>query len=176
VYAASIANGGSLNDIRPGIDYFARLKRAGNFILVDATPATVASGQTPITFDWDYLQLAYGIEFKKSGLKWSVVVPSNGVYGAFYCQGINATAPHPYAARLWQEFLYSVQGQLLWLKGFSHPARFTDLARRKLIPKSLLNALPAPAAYAKVRFASSAQQSKAKAIVVDEWGPKVAGS
>jgi putative spermidine/putrescine transport system substrate-binding protein len=176
VFAASIANGGSLNDIRPGIDYFARLKRAGNFILVDATPATVASGQTPITFDWDYLQLAYGLEFKKSGLKWSVVVPANGVYGAFYCQAINATGPHPFAARLWQEFLYSAQGQLLWLRGYSHPARFADLAKRKLIPKSLLNALPAPAAYAKVKFANPSQQAKAKAIVVQEWGPKVAGS
>ena len=92
------------------------------------------------------------------------------------CQAINATAPHPFAGRLWQEFLYSKQGQLLWLKGFSHPARFADLAKRKQIPKALLNALPAPAAYAKVKFASSGQQTKAKEILTAEWGPKVAGS
>ena len=57
----------------------------------------------------------------------SVSIPKSGVYGGYYCQAINADAPHPWAARLWQEFLYSDQGQLLFLKGFAHPARFADL-------------------------------------------------
>ncbi len=52
----------------------------------------------------------------------------DGVYGGYYAQAVNATAPHPYAARLWEEFIYSDQGQLLYLKGFAHPARFNDLA------------------------------------------------
>ena len=78
-------------------------------------------------------------------------------------QAINATAPHPWAARLWEEFLYSDQGQIIWLKGFAHPARFDDLATRKVIPKSLLSALPSAALYAKVKFASIGQQTAAKA-------------
>jgi putative spermidine/putrescine transport system substrate-binding protein len=102
-----------------------------------------------------------------------VNVPSDGVYGAYYCQAINATAPHPNAARLWQEFVYSDQGQLLWLKGFSHPARFQDLAARKAIPKSLLSALPAASIYANVKFANSAQQTKAKNLIAQQWPTKV---
>ncbi len=176
VFSASVANGGSLNDIGPGIDFFAKLKQAGNYIPVDATPATVASGQTPITIDWDYLQLAYGKEFAKSSLKWTVGVPKGGVYGSYYCQAINASAPNPFAARLWQEFLYSTQGQLLWLKGYSHPARFQDLVKKKLVPKTLINALPSPQAYAGVKFANPTQLNKAKAKIAAEWGPKVAGS
>jgi putative spermidine/putrescine transport system substrate-binding protein len=176
VFSASIANGGSLNDIGPGIDYFAKLKKLGNFIPVDATPATVASGQTPITIDWDYLQLAYGKEFAKSGLKWSVGVPARAVYGAYYCQAINATAPHPWAARLWQEFLYSTTGQLLWLKGYSHPALFQFLVKRHAVPKALIKALPSAKAYAGVHFASPGQLARAKAKIAAEWGPKVAGS
>ena len=124
-FSAAIANGGSLSNVGPGIDFFARLKSAGNFIPVQATPQTIASGQTPIVVDWDYLNLAYVKEFPSAKIR--VSVPSNGVYGAYYCQAINATGPHPWAARLWQEFLYSDQGQLLWLKGYSHPALFTDL-------------------------------------------------
>ena len=31
----------------------------------------------------------------------------------YYYQAINADAPHPAAARLWQEFLYSDEGQNL---------------------------------------------------------------
>jgi putative spermidine/putrescine transport system substrate-binding protein len=167
VFAAALANGGSLNNVEPGIEFFRRLKRAGNFIPIQATPQTVASGQTPIVIDWDYLNLAYRKEFPAAN--WRTVIPSDGVYGAFYCQAVSKTAPHPNAARLWEEFLYSDQGQLLWLKGYSHPARFQDLARRKKIPRALLSALPSPKLYAKVRFASDAQQTAAKAKIAAEW-------
>jgi putative spermidine/putrescine transport system substrate-binding protein len=171
VYSAALANGGSLTNIGPGIDYFKRLKDAGNFIPVQATPQTIASGQTPITIDWDYLNLAYVKEFPSA--KIAVSIPTTGVYGAYYCQAINATGPHAYAARLWQEFLYSDAGQLLWLKGYSHPARFTDMARRKVVPSALLKALPAAALYANVKFAGPAAQTKAKAVVTTEWPAKV---
>jgi putative spermidine/putrescine transport system substrate-binding protein len=171
VYSAALANGGSLNNISPGIDFFKRLKDAGNFIPVQATPQTIASGQTPITIDWDYLNLAYVKEFPSA--KIAVAIPTSGVYGAYYCQAINATGPHPYASRLWQEFLYSDAGQLLWLKGYSHPARFTDMSRRKVVPSALLKALPSAALYANVKFAGPAAQTKAKAVVTTDWPTKV---
>ena len=167
VFAAALANGGSLNDVQPGIDFFHELKKAGNFIPVDGTPQTVASGQTPIVIDWDYLNLAYRKEFP--AVHWTTVVPSDGIYGSFYCQAINATAPHPNAAKLWMEFLYSDQGQLIWLKGYSHPARFQDLAKRKKIPAALLKALPSAKLYARVKFASDAQQTAAKAKIAAGW-------
>jgi len=171
VYSAAIANGGGLNDINPGIDFFAQLKAAGNFIPVQATPQTIASGQTPITIDWDYLNIAYAKEFPAAKIR--TVIPSDAVYGAHYCQAINATAPHPWAARLWQEFLYSDQGQLLWLKGYSHPALFTDMVARKVVPKALIAALPAASAYSKVKFASVGQLNKARAAIATEWPKKV---
>jgi putative spermidine/putrescine transport system substrate-binding protein len=173
VFSASIANGGGLSNIQPGIDFFAQLKSVGNFLPVQATPQTIASGQTPITIDWDYLNIAYGKNFPAS--KILTVIPSDAVYGAHYCQAINATAPHPWAARLWQEFLYSDQGQLLWLKGFSHPALFTDMVARKVVPNALIKALPNAAAYSKVTFASVTQNAKARATITTEW-PKKVGS
>ncbi|HKB94613.1 MAG TPA: ABC transporter substrate-binding protein [Gaiellaceae bacterium] len=171
VFAAALANGGSLNNVSPGIDFFAKLKSSGNWLPVDSSPQTVASGQTPISIDWDYLNLAYVKEFPAAN--WKVTIPADGVYGAYYCQAINAHAPHPWAVRLWEEFLYSDQGQLIWLKGFSHPARFQDLANRKVIPQNLLSALPSPALYAKVKFASNGQQSAAKAKIATEWPAKM---
>ena len=171
VFSAAIANGGGLNNIIPGIDFFAQLKQAGNFIPVQATPQTIASGQTPITIDWDYLNIAYKKEFPAAKIQ--TVIPSDAVYGAHYCQAINATAPHPWAARLWQEFLYSDQGQLLWLKGYSHPALFTDMVARKVVPKALIAALPAASAYSKVKFASVGQVNRARAAITTEWPKKV---
>jgi len=171
VFAAALGNGGSLSNVGPGIDFFAKLKSSGNFIPVQSTPQTVASGQTPISIDWDYLNLAYVKEFPAAG--WKVTIPSDGVYGAYYAQAINANAPHPWAARLWNEFLYSDQGQLLWLKGYSHPARFQDLSSRKVIPKALLAALPAASIYAKVKFASNGQQTAAKNLIAQQWPSKM---
>jgi putative spermidine/putrescine transport system substrate-binding protein len=173
VLAASVANGGSLDDIQPGIDFFKELKDMGNFILVDATPATVANGQTPVTIDWDYLQIAYGSEFK-SNIKWEVTVPADAVVGNFYCQAINANAPNPWAARLWQEFLYSDEGQLLWLKGFSHPVRFQDMSDRGVIPQDLLDKLPSADLYKDVQFPTPEQGDAAKQVIADGWA-KVGG-
>ena len=163
MFAASVANGGSLDDIQPGIDFFKELKDSGNFILVDATPATVANGQTPVTIDWDYLQIAYGSEFK-SNITWEVTVPTDAAVGNFYCQAINADAPNPFAARLWQEFLYSDEGQLLWLKGYSHPARFQDMSDRGVIPQDLLDALPSADLYANIEFPTPEQNDAATQI------------
>jgi putative spermidine/putrescine transport system substrate-binding protein len=171
VFAATLGAGGTLSDVGPGIDFFAALKKSGNFIPVQTTPQTVASGQTPISIDWDYNNLAYVKEFPAAN--WGVTIPSDGVYAAYYAQAINATAPHPWAARLWEEFCYSDQGQIIWLKGFSHPARFNDLAQRKVLPKNLLAALPSSALYAKVKFASLSQQTKAKAKIASDWPSKV---
>jgi putative spermidine/putrescine transport system substrate-binding protein len=171
VIAAALANGGSVANVGPGIDFFATMKKSGNFIPVQTTSSTVASGQTPISIDWDYNNLAYVAEFPAA--RWKVAIPADGVYGGYYAQAINATAPHPWSARLWEEFIYSDQGQLLYLKGFAHPARFNDLAKRKKIPSSLLSALPAPALYAKAKFASLGQQNTAKATIATDWPAKV---
>jgi len=173
VFAAALGNGGSLNDITPGIDFFAKLNKAGKFQAINVTPQTVASGQTPVTIDWDYNQLGYKKTY--TNFTWAVSIPKSGTYSSYYCQAINATAPHPWAARLWEEFLYSDQGQLLYLKGYAHPARFADLLKRNVVPKAQLAALPALPAGG-VKFASLAQQNKAKAVVNAQWGPKVLGA
>ena len=133
VFAAALANGGSLSTSARASTGSPRLKSVGNFIPVQTTPQTVASGQTPISIDWDYNNFAYIKEFPSAN--WKVVIPTDGQYGAYYCQAISATAPHPWAARLWQEFLYSDQGQILFLKGYAHPARFADLRRAEGDPE-----------------------------------------
>ena len=101
-------------------------------------------------------------------------VPKTGVYGGFYCQAISATAPNPNAARLWQEFIYSDEGQLLYLEGFTHPARYADMAKRGVIPASVIAQLPPAAAYANIQFATQAQIATATKVVTAQWGTKVA--
>jgi len=141
VMMASLGKGGSVTDIQPGIDFFSKLKGAGNFLPVDPTPATIESGQTPVVIDWDYLNAAQAT--KKGGLStWKVVIPKGAVVGGYYAQAVNKDAPHPAAARLWQEFLYSDTGQNLWLKGGARPVRAEAMTKAGTIDKEALAALP----------------------------------
>ena len=138
VLMTAIANGGSVDDIAPGVDFFGRLKDAGNFLPVDPTPATIESGQTPVVIDWDYLNSA---ETKKLPT-WKVFVPSNALVGGYYFQAINKDGPHPAAARLWQEFLYSDEGQNLFLTGLARPVRADAMEKAGTVDTNLLSALP----------------------------------
>ncbi|WP_224766400.1 ABC transporter substrate-binding protein [Nocardioides campestrisoli] len=138
VVMASIANGGSVEDIRPGVDWFAKLKKAGNFIPVDPTPATIESGQTPVVIDWDYNNAAITNDIDT----WEVVVPAEAPIAGYYFQAINADAPHPAAARLWQEFLYSDEGQNLWLAGGARPIRADAMVEAGTIDEELWANLP----------------------------------
>ena len=93
-------------------------------------------------------------------------------YGNFYCQAISAYAPHPNAAKLWMEYLYSDEGQLSFLGGFAHPVRFASLLAAGKIPEAVLKSLPPAEAYKSVKFATSAQVSKAQKTLADMW-PRV---
>lgn len=119
VVMVAVSQGGSADDIAPGVEFFRKLKEAGNFLPVDPTPATIESGQTPVVIDWNYLNEA---EAKKLP-SWQTVVPDNAAVAGYYYQAINKEAPHPAAARLWQEFLYSDEGQKLYAEGGVRPVR-----------------------------------------------------
>lgn len=135
---ATLQQGGTLDDFQDGIDYFSELNAAGNFLKVDATTATVASGETPVVFDWDYLNAAHSAD----NPDWEVVVLDGTGYAAYYNQAINKDAPNPAAARLWQEFLYSDDVQNLWLKGGARPARMEAMTDAGTIDADLAAELP----------------------------------
>jgi len=139
---AAVQNKGSVDDFQPGIDFFGDLKAAGNFVKIDPTPATIASGETPVVFDWDYLNVGYGSQLAGER-KWKVVVFPGTGYAGYYNQAVNKDAPHPAAARLWQEFLYSDEAQNLWLAGGARPARAEAMAEAGTIDTALFDALPA---------------------------------
>jgi putative spermidine/putrescine transport system substrate-binding protein len=168
VVAASLASGGSVTNMDPGLKFFDKLNKAGNFVPLIAVPGTVASGETPITMRWDYNALSN--KDKSAGNpNISVIIPASGVVAGVYIQAISAYAPHPNAARLWMEFLYSDEGQIIWLKGYGHPARFNDLAKRKVIPSDVAAKLPPSAAYVKAVFPSLEQQDAEKKAIADGW-------
>ena len=168
VASAAIANGGNLKNLMPGLEFFKKLNDVGNFVPIIAVPGTVASGETPITVRWDYLAMS-NRDKSAGNPNIGIFYPSSGMVAGVYAQGISAYAPHPNAARLWEEFLYSDEGQLIWLKGYGHPIRFDDLQKRKAIPAEIMAKLPQPAAGTKTFFPSLEELDYIKKVCAEQW-------
>ena len=171
VYAAALANGGSLDDPQPGLDFFAQLNEAGNLLPGIANAATVAAGETPITIRWTYNALSNRDTTAESGgPAIEVVVPASGRFAGVYVQGISAFAPHPNAAKLWQEFLFSDEGQNIWLKGYCHPIRYENLVETDAVPAEQLAKLPDVEGAV---FPSLEQLNAASTLITENWDAEV---
>jgi putative spermidine/putrescine transport system substrate-binding protein len=170
VYAAGLSRAGAdaAAAAEQGLNFFAELNKNGNFVPVIGKSASLAQGSTPIIVAWDYNGLSWGKDLEGNPPV-EVVVPKTGVIAGVYVQAISAFAPHPNAAKLWMEHLYSDEGQLIWLKGFCHPIRFNDLVANNKVPQELLAALPPAEAYEVAVFPTLEEQNEAKAIITEKW-------
>ena len=170
VFAAglSAANGDVAKAGEEGLKFFSELNKKGNFVPVIGKVASLAQGATPIIIRWDYNALA-DRDTLKGNPNVQVVVPKTGVVAGVYIQAISAYAPHPNAAKLWMEYLYSDEGQLGWLAGYCHPIRFNDLVANGKVPAEMLAKLPPAENYEKALFPTLDQQAQAKEAITKQW-------
>lgn len=149
VWSAAIANGGGVDNIQPGIDFFTKLQQSGNLTAARASDANILSGEVKVAIKWDYLGLA--VRDKAAGApNITVTIPSSGSLASPYADIIAAKAPHPNAAKLWQELVYSDAAQLLFLAGYAHPIRYDVLNTAGKIPADLAAKLPSADLYKNV--------------------------
>jgi len=167
VVAAALANGGTLDNVQAGLDWFNQLNTAGNFVPVISKVGTIAQGATPIALFWDYNAFGY-IDAWKGNPPATVFYPSPTV-ASMYVQAISAYAPHPNCAKLWMEVLHSDEGQLAWMKGYAHGVQQADLEARGVIPADLAAKLPASTAFASAVSPSPAQLTAALDLIKAGW-------
>ena len=168
VVLAALANGGSPDDIAPGVEFFKKLSDSKNLLPVDPNDATVASGQTPIVIDWTYNQGGLIDKLKAQGIDWKIVIPSDAPpVAAFYNEAINKDAAHPAAARCWVEYVFSDAGQNTWLKGFALPVRLAAMQTAGTLDQTAAAAINAPST-APVQL-TQAQIDAATKYLTDNW-------
>ena len=165
VFAAGLANGGSLDDASKGLDFFKKLKDEGTLLPTIAMPDSIEGGATPITIRWTYNALAHRAATNGTP-PLDVTIPTTGRLGGANVQAINASAPHPNAARLWMEFLYSDEGQNLMLKGFCLPIRMAAMTQGDRIPPELMATVPDPTG---VVFPTAKQLGAATSLITQRW-------
>ena len=169
IEAASIANGGTVDDAQPGLAFFKQLETAGNFVHTVAKKAALVKGEAPIIITWSYLALADRDSLAGS-TNVTVVIPATGRWGGLYAQGISAYAPHLANAKKWEDYLYSDEGQLNWLKGYCSTTRQADLIKNNKIPADLLAKLPDVTGAV---FPTEAQLTAAKTLIQKSWSSVV---
>jgi putative spermidine/putrescine transport system substrate-binding protein len=171
VWAAGLATGATGEEAaQAGLDFFAELNSAGNFVPIDGDSRTVGIGETPILIDWSYNSIANDVNLAGNP-DIETIVPEAGRIAGVYVQAISAFAPHPNAAKLWMEYLYSDAGQLGWASAFCHPIRFEAMSAAGTIPPEVAEQLPSTEG---AFFPSIEEIEAASAVIVDGW-PSVVG-
>ncbi len=172
VFAAGLSMAGNVEEAADqGLKLFADLREKGNFVPIIGSANSLADGRTPILIRWDYLALC-DRERLKGTTRIEVIRPRTAVVAGVYVQAISAYAPHPNAARLWMEYLYSDEAQLAWLESHCHPIRFADLVRSGLVPFDWREGLRHPGHErhdADPIFPTLKDQERARDIITNGW-------
>lgn len=171
VWAAGLATGATgVDAAHAGLEFFKQLNEAGNYVPIDGDSRTIGIGETPILIDWSYNSILND-ENLAGNPDLETVVPSKGRLAGVYVQAISAYAPHPNAAKLWMEYLYSDEGQLGWANGFCYPIRFESMKAAGTLSEDVLAKLPSTeGAY----FPTIEEINQVKTIVSEGW-PVVVG-
>ncbi|MFI7707078.1 ABC transporter substrate-binding protein [Nonomuraea sp. NPDC049480] len=157
VMAASMRSG--VPRPEQGVALFAKLKQAGRL-------TEPAKANTIIA--WDHLNAARSAAHSD---RWKVTIPRDAALGGYHVQAISKAAPHPAAARLWQEFLFSDEGQNLLQKGWARPARGEAMLMKGTLDTE--QAAKLPKAPGPPVLMTIPQADAAKAYVKEQWAKSV---
>ena len=139
VFGAALGNGGSIDDIQPGIDYLAKLHESGNVLrTVGTTPyAQFLKGEIPIYIGYENDGLK--AKFKDGmGDAVEVVMPEEASAAAPYAISMVKDGPNPSAAKLWLNFIMTDEGQARFADGYVRPS-----VPGVTLPESVADAMPA---------------------------------
>ncbi len=171
VVFAGLANKGSLDDISKGVDYFKSLKAAGTLSLVKGSKQLVEGGKVNAIIGWSFNQLPVVAAGPAGGFTWKTFVPKGINLGSFYNQTINKGAPHPAAARLWEEYLYTAEAQNFWIKGGALPVLYQAMQKAGTVDPTAAKSLPV--VEGAVAQMTAEQTKKADAYIKANWSKAI---
>jgi putative spermidine/putrescine transport system substrate-binding protein len=137
VLAAAIALGGDETRLAPALAAFAPLARAHRLVTTNASPALMERAEADVFVMWDFNALSYRDKIPNAA-DYEILIPSDGSVTSGYTTILNKNAPHPAAAMLAREYIFSDAGQAQLARGNARPIRADSLTlpedvRRKLI-------------------------------------------
>ncbi|WP_186264984.1 ABC transporter substrate-binding protein [Burkholderia gladioli] len=118
--AVNQALGGSLDNFKPALDWFRKLRANQPIVPKQTAYARVLSGEIPILIDYDFD--AYRAEYKDHA-NVAFVIPAEGTISVPYVMSLVKNAPHAANGRKVLDFVLSDEGQKLWANAYLRPVR-----------------------------------------------------
>jgi putative spermidine/putrescine transport system substrate-binding protein len=134
--AVNQALGGSFDNFKPALDWFAKLKANQPIVPKQTAYARVLSGEIPILLDYDFD--AYRAKYKDHA-NVEFVIPAEGTISVPYVMSLVKGAPHEANGKKVLDFVLSDEGQKIWANAFLRPVRasaMTKEAAAKFLPAS----------------------------------------
>jgi putative spermidine/putrescine transport system substrate-binding protein len=122
-FAANFGNGGDMDNVMPGVEYLAKLHKAGNVLRVEGTTpyAKFIKGEIPIWIGYENDGLkAKHIDGMGDDIQ--VVLPNEATVGAPYAISLVKNGPNPNAGKLWLNYIMTEVGQTTFAEGFVRPS------------------------------------------------------
>lgn len=167
VLATAYAFGGDIDNLDPAFEFWEEMAKAGRIDQGDILLQRIQAGEVQLGVTWSYNALTYRNE--TPNYKFTVGVPSDGSILSGYASVINFYAPHPYAAALAREFIFSDEGQINLAKAGAIPTR-TDI----VIPQDIQDATLQQAAYANsIPVKDAAAYAAAGAKISARWEAEI---
>ena len=173
--AAALANGGSLEDLGPGFDYFAELWESGNLRNGIALVNDLRYATAPIMIDWSYNIDAANEDIVTEKDRYRLVFPSDGQYGMGYVNGLPVGAPHPCAGMLWIDYLQSPEVGLIRLEAGAVPPSADRLRDDPSLTDEQRAMLPPAEALDAIVFPTAEQADAVAAQITGRWKSTVPG-
>lgn len=167
VIASAYAFGGDLNNLDPAFKFWEKMAKAGRINTLDILQQNFETGEVPVGVIWSFTAVPYKDQITKYKLQ--ADIPTDGSIMSGYASVINKNAPHPYAAALSREYIFSDEGQANLAAAGAIPTR-TDVK----IPEDIQKATFTPDAYKNaIPMEDTDAYTKACEQVVSRWQEEI---
>ncbi len=167
VLSTAYAFGGDMDNLDPAFEFWAEMAKAGRIDQGDILLQRIQAGEVQLGVTWSYNALGY--RDQTPNYKFIVGVPSDGSILSGYASVINSYAPHPFAAALAREYIFSDEGQNNLAKGGAVPTR-TDIS----IPQEIQDATIQQSEYANsVPIKDAAAYAAVGAEISKRWEEEI---
>ncbi|MEJ6001296.1 ABC transporter substrate-binding protein [Paucibacter soli] len=139
VLAAAVALGGNETQLQPALAQFAPMHREGRLLYIYPGPVPMNQNLADVHVMWDFVALAMRKRVPDPG-DWEIFIPEDGSITSGYTTIINKHAPHPNAAMLTREYIFSDAGQTHLARGHARPIRVDSLELSPDVARGLIAA------------------------------------
>ncbi len=167
VIASAYAFGGDLDNLDPAFEFWTEMAEAGRINTLDIVQQNFETGEIAVGVIWSYTAIPYKTNITQYEME--ATIPSDGSIMSGYASIINKYAPHPNAAALAREYIFSDAGQANLASAGAIPTR-TDVE----IPEEIQAATFEQSAYANaIPMEDAEAYAEACATAAQRWEEEI---